>query len=440
MDFKLPELGEGIYEAELIRWLVKPGQSVRGGQGLMEVMTDKATMEVPSPFSGTIESLAAEEGRQLKVGEVVLTYFKADRKTEGERGRKGDGAKEAEQESRRGDGVAQVAQASDGKQQKAKKEKALSEANGGPRTSDRKAVGMQPKASPSVRLMARNLGIDLNRLHGSGPGGRILIEDLSSQVKASIANEEPIQSKEPHPTQDYGKPGTRIKLQGIRRMMADHMTRAKQLIPHAAYVDECDVTELVKLRESLREPFAKSGIKLTYLPFFVKAVTAALGEIPIVNSSLDDQGEIILHDHCHIGVATATAAGLIVPVVHDADMKDLPAIARELDRLASDAKSGKSRLEDLKGGTFTITSIGGYGGLISTPIVNHPQTAILGLGKIIKRPVYDTAGNLRPADLLYLSLSFDHRVLDGAMAAAFCNAVIRRLQSPAALLLPDKLN
>jgi 2-oxoisovalerate dehydrogenase E2 component (dihydrolipoyl transacylase) len=437
MDFKLPELGEGIYEAELIRWLVKAGQTVTGGQGLMEVMTDKATMEVPSPFAGTIETLAAEEGRQLKVGEVVLTYSKADRKTEGEKGRRGEGAKEQEHETRRGDGVAQI---SEGKQQKARKEKVISEANGGPRSPNMKAIGMLPKASPSVRLMARNLGIDLNRLHGSGPDGRILIEDLSSQVRPSIANQEPIQSKEPHPTQDYGEPGTRLKVQGIRRMMADHMTRAKQLIPHAAYVDECDVTDLVKLRESLREPFAKSGIKLTYLPFFVKAVTAALGEIPLVNSSLDDQaGEIILHDHCHVGVATATAAGLMVPVLHNADKKDLPAIARDLDRLASDAKSGKSRLEDLKGGTFTITSIGGYGGLISTPIVNHPQTAILGLGKIIKRPVYDSVGNLKPADLLYLSLSFDHRVLDGAIAAAFCNAVIRRLQSPAALLLTEKL-
>jgi pyruvate dehydrogenase E2 component (dihydrolipoamide acetyltransferase)/2-oxoisovalerate dehydrogenase E2 component (dihydrolipoyl transacylase) len=140
-----------------------------------------------------------------------------------------------------------------------------------------------------------------------------------------------------------------------------------------------------------------------------------------------------------VGVAAATPAGLIVPVVHDADRKDLITVARELDRLTSDAKSGKSRLEDLKGGTFTITSIGGYGGLISTPVVNHPQTAILGIGKIVKRPVYNAAGNLKPADLLYLSLSFDHRVLDGAIAAAFCNAVIRRLQSPAVLLLPDKL-
>ena len=429
MDFKLPELGEGIYEAELIRWLVKPGQSVKGGQGLMEVMTDKATMEVPSPFAGTIESLTVEEGRQLKVGETVLTYSKTDQKTEG-------GAMEVGQKERRSD---KAVQAADGKQQKSEERKAASEANGS-KSGDRKAVGLMPKAAPSVRLMARQLGIDLQHLHGSGPGGRILIEDLTSQVKAQLSNEESPKPTPSQPPQDYGKAGTRIKLQGIRRMMADHMVRSKQVIPHAAYVDECDVTDLVTLRESLREPFAKGGIKLTYLPFFVKAVTAALQEIPILNSSLDEQvGEIVLHDHYHVGVAAATSAGLIVPVVHDADRKDLTNVARELDRLTSDAKSGKSRLEDLKGGTFTITSTGGYGGLISTPVVNHPQTAILGIGKIVKRPVYDAAGNLKPADLLYLSLSFDHRVLDGAIAAAFCNAVIRRLQSPAVLLLPDKL-
>jgi 2-oxoisovalerate dehydrogenase E2 component (dihydrolipoyl transacylase) len=436
MDFKLPELGEGIYEAELIRWLVKPGQSVRGGQGLMEVMTDKATMEVPSPFAGTIDSLNVEEGRQLKVGETILTYSRTDQKTEGEKGRAGEGATEVGQKERRSD---KAVQAADGKQQRSEERKAASEANGS-KSGDRKSVGLLPKAAPSVRLMARELGIDLQHLHGSGPGGRILIEDLTSQVQAQLSNEESIKPAPSQPPQDYGKPGTRIKLQGVRRMMAEHMVRSKQVIPHAAYVDECDVTDLVKLRESVREPFSKAGIKLTYLPFFVKAVTAALQEIPIVNSSLNEQaGEIVLHDHYHVGVAAATPAGLIVPVVHDADRKDLTNVARELDRLTADAKSGKSRLEDLKGGTFTITSIGGYGGLISTPIVNHPQTAILGIGKIVKRPVYDAAGNLKPADLLYLSLSFDHRVLDGAIAAAFCNAVIRRLQSPAVLLLPDKL-
>jgi pyruvate dehydrogenase E2 component (dihydrolipoamide acetyltransferase)/2-oxoisovalerate dehydrogenase E2 component (dihydrolipoyl transacylase) len=218
------------------------------------------------------------------------------------------------------------------------------------------------------------------------------------------------------------------------------MVLAKRSIPHYSYVDECEVTDLVRLRESLRETYQQAGIKLTYLAFFVKAVVAALKEVPLVNASLDEEaGEIVLHDHYHIGVAVATPQGLIVPVVHDADHKDLGQIAREIERLSTAARTGKVKLEDLRGGTFTVTSIGNIGGLFSSPVINHPEVAILGIGKIIKRPVYDAAGNVRPADLLYLSLSFDHRVVDGAVGAAFGNAISKRLQQPANLLLPEKL-
>jgi len=272
--------------------------------------------------------------------------------------------------------------------------------------------------------MARKLGLDLHQIRGSGPAGRILIEDLTSQITTRHEADDARSVAPPSalpgaPAQDFGKPGTRLKFQGIRRKMAENMVRAKHVIPHSTYVDECDVTELVRLRQSLRDRFSQAGIKLTYLPFFVKAVTLALQEIPIANSSLDEQaGEIVLHDQYHIGVAAATATGLIVPVLHDADGKALPEIARELERLNAEAKGGKSRLEDLRGGTFTITSIGGFGGLISTPVVNHPQAAILGIGRIVKRPVYDSSGNIKPADLVYLSFSFDHRILGGAVAAA----------------------
>jgi 2-oxoisovalerate dehydrogenase E2 component (dihydrolipoyl transacylase) len=172
----------------------------------------------------------------------------------------------------------------------------------------------------------------------------------------------------------------------------------------------------------------------------VKAVVAGLKEVPIVNASLDEKAEeIVLHAHYHIGVAVATPQGLIVPVVHDADKKDLAQIARDIERLSLEARTGKIRLEDLRGGTFTVTSIGGVGGLFSTPVINHPEVAILGLGKFVKRPVFDANGNVRPADMIYLSLSFDHRVVDGAIGAAFCNALIRKLQNPAMLLLPDKV-
>jgi len=406
----------------------------------MEVMTDKATMEVPSPFKGIIESMSVEEGRQLKVGEVILSYTTADQKSEGEAERKGEAARRNDAESpRRGDAIKQVASS---RQPEADGDKLSVGARGRGPNGTKSLVALAPKASPSVRLMARKLGINLEHLHGSGPEGRILIEDLTSRIMVAPQKEDgdEIAPRPSAPVTDFGKPGTRLKLQGLRRKTAEHMVHAKQVIPHATYVDECDVTELVQLRESLRETFSKARTKLTYLPFFVKAVAAALKEIPLVNSWLDEQaGEVVLDDQRHIGVAAGTPAGLIVPVLHDADRKDLNGIARELDRLTMEAKTGKSRLEDLRGGTFTVTSIGGFGGLISMPVVNHPQTAILGLGRIVKRPVYDPAGNLKPADLVYLSLSFDHRVLDGAVAAAFCNAVIRQLQHPAVLLLPEKL-
>lgn len=242
------------------------------------------------------------------------------------------------------------------------------------------------------------------------------------------------------PRLDLGVAGARVKLVGIRKSIAKHLVDSKRIAPHFTYVDECDITELVKLRASLRESFEKHGIKLTYLPFFVKAAVAALKEVPIVNSSLNDEaGEIVLHEGYHIGIATATPSGLLVPVVRDADTKDLPTIAREIERLSAEARAGKSRLDDLRGGTFTITSIGGIGGLIATPIINHPEVAILGIGKAVKRPIVDAAGAIRPAEMIYLSLSFDHRVVDGAVGAVFGNALLHQLQNPARLLLPDKL-
>jgi pyruvate dehydrogenase E2 component (dihydrolipoamide acetyltransferase)/2-oxoisovalerate dehydrogenase E2 component (dihydrolipoyl transacylase) len=247
-------------------------------------------------------------------------------------------------------------------------------------------------------------------------------------------------AQHPEPRFDYGKAGTRIKLVGLRRKIAEHMVHAKHTIPHYSYIDEADVTELVKLRGSLKDVYGRSGVKLTYLAFFVKAVVTALKEVPIVNASLDEEkNEIVLHDRYDIGIAVATAAGLIVPVVRDADKKDLGTIAREIERLSREGRAGKSRLEDVKGSVFTITSVGSLGGLISTPVINHPEVGIMGVGKVVRRPVYDETGQIRPAELVYLSFSFDHRVVDGAVGAVFGNVVLRELQNPVRLLLPEKL-
>jgi 2-oxoisovalerate dehydrogenase E2 component (dihydrolipoyl transacylase) len=275
-------------------------------------------------------------------------------------------------------------------------------------------------------------------VRGSGPGGRVLIDDLAGFLQPTGAPAEPV-AKPAAPAIDYGRPGTRTKLVGLRRKIAEHMVEAKRAIPHYAYVDECDLTDLVRMRGQLKESFLASGVKLTFLPFIVKAVARALKDIPIVNSTLDEAAnEIVLHDKYHIGIAVAAPNGLIVPVIRDADQKDVATIAADIERLSGEARAGRSKLDDLKGGTFTVTSVGSIGGLISTPIINSPEVGIVGVGKVTKRPVYDANGNIRPADIVFLSFSFDHRVLDGAIGAAFGNAVIRRLQSPAALLLPEK--
>lgn len=404
MDFPLPEIGEGVYEAELVRWLVQPGDAVKRGQTLLEVMTDKATMEVPSPFVGTVAGLKAEAGDTVKVGQVVLAYEGAGQSAEAPPASRSEPA-------------------------------ATPKAVNGPPSASPLAV----KAAPSVRLMARKLGIDLAGVAGSGPEGRILIEDLSPRVSPPPAGRDmPPPRREPK--LDFGKPGTRVKMAGLRRKVAEQMVRSKEAIPHYSYVDECEVTDLVRLRNSLKDVYAAAGVKLTYLPFFVKAVVAALKEVPVVNSTYDEKaGEIVMHDRYGVGIAVATAGGLIVPVVRDADQKDVGAIAREVERLSADARAGKPKLDDLRGGTFTITSVGNIGGLFSAPIINHPEVGILGIGKVVRRPVFGENDRVRPAEIVYLSLSFDHRVVDGAVGAAFANAVIRHLANPALLLLPARL-
>jgi 2-oxoisovalerate dehydrogenase E2 component (dihydrolipoyl transacylase) len=417
MDFRLPEIGEGVYEAELTRWLVRPGDQVKRGQNLMEVMTDKATMEVPSPFAGMITEVKAREGQNLKVGEIVLAFDEAEKQVRRE---------QVVSEPANVPAAVPVARTAGVKP-------AARQTGNGASTASPQAATV--KAAPSVRLMARKLGIDIGQVRGTGAHGRVLIEDLSRHVQP-FSGQPKATADEPKP--DYGTPGTSIKLVGLRRLIAEHMVRAKRTVPHYTYVDECEVTELVHLRETLREPFAQAGVKITYLPFFVKAVVGALKEVPIVNASLNEEaGEIVLHDKYHIGIAVATPAGLIVPVVRDADKKDIVQIAREIERLSGEARAGRPKRDDLGGSTFTISSVGNIGGLFATPVINHPEVGILAVGKIVKRLVFDERGQVRPAEMVYLSFSFDHRVVDGAVGAAFGNAVISRLRAPAALLLPE---
>ncbi len=417
IEVKVPDIGD-FKNIPVIEVLVKPGDSVTKEAPLITLESDKATMEVPSPFAGTIVSLQATPGKTIKVGQSVLSFTPA--------GTAAPAAETAE--------TAPVAAAN----VRSKSRSRASVLGNGP---SERGAGLPVKAAPSVRQMARKLGIDLAAVQGSGPEGRVLIDDLTNHLQRAGALASPATTPAPRkPDFDYGKPGTRVPLVGLRRKIAEHMVKSKQTIPHYSYIDECDVTDLVRLRDALRENYAQDGIKLTYLAFVVKAVVAALKEVPIVNATLDEaDGVIVLHDRYDVGIAVATAGGLIVPVIRDADRKSLGQIAGEIERLGGVARANRLRREELRGGTFTITSVGNLGGLISTPVINHPEVGILGIGKIIKRPVFDAAGVIKPADLLYLSFSFDHRVVDGAVGAVFGNAVLQQLQNPARLLLPEKL-
>ncbi|MCI0680570.1 MAG: 2-oxo acid dehydrogenase subunit E2 [Gemmataceae bacterium] len=402
MDFLLPELGEGVYEAEMTRWLVKAGDPVKPGQALLEVLTDKATMEVPAPFSGTITELRVQPGDKLNIGQPILAY-----------------------EDKSG------APAPVPRKNKAAASKTTPSKPAPTRNGPALAAGIA--AAPAVRQMARRLGVDLTTVRGSGPHGRILIDDLAKAAATQLAAPQPAKPRETLP--EWARSGKRVKLQGRRRTIAERMVHAKRVIPHYSYVDECDVTELLKAREEHKESFAQQGVKLTYLAFFVKAVALALREVPMVNSSLDDAAEeIVLHDQVNVGIAVATPNGLIVPVVRDADRRSLLEVARDIERLGDDARAGKSKLEDLRGGTFTVTSIGSLGGLFSTPVINHPEVGILGIGKIVKRPLLDDHGDMRAADMVYLSFAGDHRVIDGAVAVEFGNAVMKRLRNPRAMM------
>ncbi len=402
-EFKLPDIGEGVVEGEIIKWHVKPGQEVKEDDPLVEVMTDKATVMIPSPRKGKILETRGEEGAIIKVGAVMLTLDTGD----------GSAAESAPPVS--------------------KKEQA-------PRVSTKVAgvteekQGNRALATPAVRKIAQDMGIDINSVPGSGPGGRVSREDIvqfanSSKSASAAAEREPLRVYQ-------GKEETEeIPLRGLRKKIAEKMVLSKQHAPHYTYVDEIDMTELVKLRRTANEVTGKQGMKLNYLPFIIKAIIAGLKKYPLLNSSLDEEkGKIILKHFYNIGIGVATSDGLTVIVVKHADQKSIPEIGQEISRLSEAARENRIALEDLKGSTITITSLGMAGGIFATPIINYPEVAILGVHKIEPRPVVRDS-QIVVREMMNLSLSFDHRVVDGAIGAEFCGHVKKFLESPALLFM-----
>ncbi len=423
---KLPDIGEGIAEGEIVRWLVKKGDRVKQFQPLVEVLTDKANVEIPSPVSGRVVRFLASEGERVSVGSPIVEI-----ELEGE-------AVEPEERAGSAEEVREGVSPELGEKVEVKKE-------------ERRVV---VRAPPSVRKLARDLGIDLAKVKGTGPGGVITRDDVlryaqaqqgaQAQATARAAEAEKIQVEavekpkaQTVKVEAAEQAVERIPLRGIRKIMAERMALAKSRIPHAYIVEEVDVTDLLSLRDHLAKYAEGKGIRLTILPFIVKAVVKALKEYPLLNSSLDeDRNEIVVKKYYNIGIAVDTEMGLVVPNIKNADRKGLFEIARDISMLASKARSGKLDLSDVRDGTFTITNIGSIGTVMGMPVINPPEVAILGVHRVVDKPVY-IDGELKPRKVVNLSLSFDHRVIEGAYAARFLNLVKRYLEDPILLVVSD---
>ena len=458
MDFKLPELGEGVQEGELVAWKVKVGDAVKMDHPLLEVMTDKATVEIPSPVNGTIKELKAKEGDLIKIGQMIVVI---------DEGASTSKAAPDSKEPTPTDEPSTSAKIAEAKPAMDAKTAPTAKAPSASRTTTESYSGDFQKdfdsatvpASPYVRSLAAKASVDLRNVKGTGPKvgaqNRVLEEDVlgfvENQGKAATAGgassagtngnlqKLPAQPTKQLPTQsnNFEEVVERIPLRGLRRAIANAMVRSKFTAPHFTHFDEFECTSLMALREEIKQSAETYGIKFSYLPFIIKAVVAALKEYPIVNSSLEengDQAEIILKKFYHIGFAVATDNGLIVPVIKHADKKSLLQIAQEIQTLAEKTRTGKATSDELKGSTFTITSMGNIGGVYASPIINYPEVAIMGVFKIQNKPVVKN-GQIVIGNTMNLSLSCDHRVVDGAVAGMFCNAVIDRLAHPSKLML-----
>jgi len=405
-DVKLPDIGEGIAEGEIVRWMVKVGDAVKDDQPLVEVMTDKASVEIPSPRTGTIAAIHVEAGTIVPVGSVIVSIAVA-----GEAAAAAAPPEPSSGEARWNNEGGAVPQAA---------------AAAAPATT-------RVQATPAVRALAKQMGVALESLAGSGPGGAITADDVKRALPAG-ATAAAAGSPAPAAADEE-----RVPLRGLRRRIADAMRRSIDTAAHFTFVAECDFTALAAHRAAARAKAEAAGLKLTYLAYIVKALGPTLREFPTLNSRLDDErGEIVIAKRLHIGIATATEEGLTVPVVHDADRHGLFALAREIDRLARAARDHSIRLEELQGGTFTVTSTGARGGVLATPILHHPQVAILGVHEVKKKPAV-VNDQIVIRDLGNLSLSLDHRVVDGAVGADFLYALIARLEKPEGWLTADDL-
>ncbi len=443
-EFKLPDLAEGMVEGELVGWLVAVGDKVKAEQPVAEVMTDKATVVIPSPVAGAIVELPWQPGDIVKVGQALI-IFDADGAAPTQRTHAGHVDPNA----------APAASAP------APATAATPPATPAPTVAPAPAPtapapapvprGTRALAAPATRRLARELGVDIGQVTGSGPGGRVTPEDLQTHARpapaptrkpdAAPATPAPARVQAPSWAPStraaaVGESEERQKLRGLRRAIYDTMSRSKRTAAHFTYVDEVDCENLVVARDKLGKVAETKGVRLTYLAFIAKAMLAALPRFPKLNSTLDDdKQEVVLKKHVHLGIAAATEPGLVVPVIRHADRMSILDLAWHIQDLGERAKTNKLRPDELKGSTITITSLGKLGGLFATPIINHPEVAIMGIHQMSKRAVVLDDDRIVARRRMNISLSFDHRLVDGHEGAAFAQAIKVYLEDPELMLL-----
>ena len=469
-DFKLPDIGEGVTEGEIVAWHVSVGDTVKEDQALVDVMTDKASVTITCPKAGVVSALNGAKGQIIKVGAVLASFELgggAPAKPEAAKSDQGPAATAVGdiKESLPGMGAfVQTVTAAP----KPVPTAAPTAAPSAPAADAYLAPNGKVLATPATRKLARDLGVELIRVRPTGARGHVTKDDVRAhharpaapatvfaptpaEVPAPIAAPAPEAPKAAAapiatPTRapvSIASPAARagealeerVPFSGMRKRIAERMATSKNTAAHFTFVEECDVTALKALRERMRPKAEAKGVKLTYLPFIVKATVAALKRHPILNSALDEStNELVYRKYYNIGIAASSDAGLVVPVVKGADKRSLLGLAQEIDRLGSDVKTGRQKVEDLQGSTFTITSLGAQGGLFATPIINFPEVGILGVHQIKQKPVVRD-GQIVIGEVMLLSLSFDHRIVDGHVGAAFAYEIIGLLQDPDALLL-----
>lgn len=443
-DFLFPDIGEGIHEGTLTKWLVKKGDSVNEGDSLVEVETDKVTTEIPAPKSGTIAELKFKEGDVINVGDVFIVI---------------DTAGGSVDEDSTAEEVPEIDE-EDKKQEKAEKEEVVEEETAGvvgevvassdeiPSSDEAGSTSTVKKektskalATPVARKLAKDLNVDINQVDGTGPAGRVMKEDIKNaseekdsgkkakDTKATVAR--PLSGSQ---TDDMSEREERIPLSRIRQTIAEKMSESRFTIPHTTAMDEIDVTELYEFRKKYKDKLGED-VSLTFLPFIIKAVIAGLKQFPEFNASLDEEtNELVLKHYYNIGIATDTDRGLMVPVLEDADNLSIVDIAKGIEELSEGARDNKLDLGQLRGSTFSVTNYGSIGGMFGIPIINYPESAILGIGRIQEKPVV-VDGRIVARRMLPLSLSYDHRIIDGASGAKLLNILKDLLMDPEVLLL-----